>query len=127
MKKILSAIFISLLLVSCYRSAPEPSFNMSMVLPADSMVNLLTDLHLADGILNTIKDKKITNKKLSTAYYKAILEKYSINDAKFEESMRYYSFHSEDLNTIYEKVIINLSKMESIANQENKDKQPPTE
>jgi hypothetical protein len=113
MAKILSGLVLMITLVSCYRTEPEPVFNMSLVLPADSMVNLITDMHLADGVINTIKDKKKSVKPLATEYFEAVLQKHSITKAVFDESMRYYSFHAEKLNDIYEKVIIALSKKES--------------
>ena len=114
MTKILSGLLLILSLGSCYRSAPEASFNMSLVISADSMVTLLTDLHTADGIINLSKDKKKPIGHLSTDYFEAVLQKHRIDRAIFEESMRYYAFHTEELNEIYEQVIINLSKKESI-------------
>jgi len=113
MKNILGWLCLLLSLGSCYRSAPDPSFNMTLVIPADSMVTLLTDLHTADGIVSTLKDKKKPVEQLSTEYFEAILKKHAIGRDVFEESMRYYAFHAEKLNEIYEQVIINLSKQES--------------
>jgi hypothetical protein len=115
MVKILSRLLIILALYSCYHTAPDPSFNKNLVIPADSMVSVLTDLHLADGVINTIKlkDKSITH--LSTEYFSEILDKHKIGRDTFEESLRYYAYHTEELNKIYEKVIINLGKIESMA------------
>lgn len=113
MTKILSGLILFLILVSCYRSAEEPTFNMNLVIPADSMVILLTDVHLADGILNTTKEKDKSVKPVAAAYFDAILQKHNIDRATFEESMRYYAFHTEELDNIYERVIIDLNKIES--------------
>lgn len=114
MAKVLSGFLLVFILASCYHSAKEPDFNMSMVLPADSMVTLITDIHLADGIVNMLKDKKKTVKPLATEYFEAVLKKHAISRDIFEESMRYYAFHTEELNEIYERVIIDLSKKESM-------------
>ena len=113
MAKILSWLLI-LTLVSCYRTEPEPTFNMSLVLPADTMVSLIADMHLADGVISTIKEKNKSVKPLATEYFDAVLRKHAITKDVFDESMRYYSFHAEKLDDIYEKVIILLSKKESM-------------
>jgi hypothetical protein len=115
MVKILSGFVIILALVSCYHAAPDPAFKTGLIIPADSMVTLLTDLHLADGVINTIKLQDKSLKHLSTEYFSAILEKHRIGRDTFDESMRYYAYHTEELNEIYEKVIVNLSKIESIS------------
>ena len=115
MVKILSGLFIILALASCYHTAPDPSFNKNLIIPADSMVTLLTELHLADGVINTVKMKDKSLKHLSTEYFSQILENHKIGRDTFEESMRYYAYHTEELNKIYEKVIVNLSKLEGVA------------
>jgi hypothetical protein len=114
MKKFISAIFLVFSVVSCYQSAPDKSFDMSKVISSDSMVSLLTDLHLADGIISTRKDKTIPVGHLSGEYFEVILNKHQLDKEAFEESVRYYAYHSEELSGIYEKVITNLSLKESV-------------
>lgn len=115
MKRILSGFLILFALGSCYHIEPAPSFNKDLVIPADSMVTLLTDLHIADGVISTIKLKDKGLKHLSTELFSSILEKHKIDRDTFEESMHYYAYHTEELNKIYEKVIVNLSKIEGVA------------
>lgn len=114
MTKILTGLLFILALGSCYHTTPDPSFNMTMVIPADSMVTLLTDLHLADGVITTIKVKEKSIENLSNEYFSAVLDKHKIGRDTFEESLHYYAYHTEELNKIYEKVIVNLSKIESM-------------
>jgi hypothetical protein len=114
MVKILSGFLLILALCSCYHTASDPTFKMDLVVPADSMVTLLTDLHIADGVINTVKLKDQTLKQLSSEYFSEILEKHRIGRDTFDESMRYYAYHTEELNAIYEKVIVNLNKIESV-------------
>ena len=120
MTKIFSGLLFIFFLGSCYPSAPEIPFDMKLVITADSMVTLLTDLHTADGIITLLKDQKKSIDHLSNEYFEAVLQKHMIDRKKFEESMRYYAFHTEDLNEIYERVIINLSKKESLIHSEIK-------
>lgn len=79
------------------------------------MVSVLTDIHLADGVINTIKIKDKSTGYLSNKYFELVLDKHKIGRDTFEESLRYYAYHTEELDKIYEKVIVNLSKIESMA------------
>jgi hypothetical protein len=101
-------------MVSCYQSPPEIEFDKAKVISADSMVSLLTDLHIADGIISTRKDKSIPVGHLSGEYFEVILKKHQIDRETFEESMRYYAYNTEEFSAIYEKVITNLSLKESL-------------
>jgi len=114
MKNYFLCLILAISLVSCYNKSSEPEFNMDMILPADSMISLLTDLHMTDGIINTLKSKKQPAGHLANEYYEIILQKHAITREIFEESMRYYAYHAEQLDDIYEQVITDLSKQESI-------------
>jgi len=63
---------------------------------------------------------------LATEYFDVLTKKHSISRESFEESIRYYTFHTEELNAIYEQVITELSKRESLYRQEVV-KENPTE
>jgi hypothetical protein len=126
--KLINRLLILMFLTSCYGTATGPDFNMNLVEPADSMVTLLTDLHLADGEVSVLKNKEHTAGQLSSEYFEAILKKHDLTREEFEESMRYYSFHTEELDKIYEEIITNLSLKESIARTpKDADTQKPVE
>jgi hypothetical protein len=118
MKKVPVFFIILLLLASCYHSAPDPDFDMTLVIPPDSMVSVLTDIHLAEGIISSLKSKKQPVGHLSSEYYTAVLNRHSVSREAFEESLYYYAFHTEELDKIYEKVITELSKRESLYRQD---------
>lgn len=105
---------LALGMVSCYQTPADSDFDTDKVISADSMVSLLTDIHLADGIISTRKDKSIPVGHLSGEYFEVILKKHNIDRETFEESMRYYAYHTEEFSEIYEKVITNLSLKESL-------------
>jgi len=115
MSRIITGLLLTLFLGSCYHTIPDPSFNMSLVIPADSMVSLLTDIHLADAVINNAKVKDKSFEHLSNEYFSVVMKKHKIGRDTFEESLRYYAYHVEELDKIYEKVIVNLSKIESMA------------
>jgi hypothetical protein len=127
MNRIFTLVLIIAALASCYHGAKDANFEMSLVLPEDSMVTLLTDLHLAEGAVTALKSKQHPAGHLSSDYFETILIKHSINKEVFEESMRYYAFHSEKLDKIYEQVIIDLSMQESLSIPKNDTVQKPAE
>lgn len=110
-------LLLILSLVSCYKITQAPSFDMDLVLPADTMVNVLTDLHLADAIINMENNKGIPVEQLSGAYFHIVMDKHGITMESFEESVRYYAYYANQMDAIYEKVIINLSLKESQVHQ----------
>jgi hypothetical protein len=117
MSRYFSILSLVIILYACYHDAPEPSFDMGLVIPQDSMVILMTDLQLVDGAVNL---KSRSGKSLSdyaNAYTDQVLEKHGVSREEFTESIRYYSFHIEKMDKIYEEVIIRLGKTESEATQ----------
>ncbi len=118
MKNFSFALLGILILVSCYRTAPEPGFDLSRVIPADTMVSLLVDVHLAEGALNVGISQRPPIEQLSSRYFETVLVKHGIDRETFEESIRYYAFHAEQFNEIYEKVINELGKKESLYRQQ---------
>jgi hypothetical protein len=119
-------LFISLLmLAACYRDVPpnQVQFDMTRVLPADSMIIVLTDLQIVEGAVNVQHRQKLQAGVRSNAYLETVLEKHNITLDQVEESMRYYSYHTKELDKIYDQVIINLSKKEGELMNEAKDSQ----
>lgn len=117
-------IFISLLaLAACYRDIPENQmqFDMTKVLNVDSMIIVLTDVQIVEGAINVKHRQKMQAGINSNVYLETVLVKHNITLEQLEESMRYYSYHTKELDKIYDQVIINLSKKESELMNEAKD------
>ncbi len=113
MRNALILTLLVLLLGSCYNNAPDPGFDMALVIPADTMVSVLTDFHLADGMINIEQKKGRTSSVLAGEYFYTVLERHQLTPEQFDESIRYYSYYTVQLDKIYEQVITNLSIMES--------------
>ncbi len=109
-------LFLIIILCSCYHDPKEPSFDMGKIIPADSMVIILTDFQLLEGAFTLKERKSIEMNKTSMVYTEEILSKHRISRDSFEESMRYYTYHIDEMDEIFEKVVINLSKLESEVN-----------
>lgn len=76
---ILSSFF---LMISCDRSKPKGT------LSEKTMIDLLTDVHLVDGYLNTLPVD--STRKVIDGLYEEVFEKYGIDSVKFKENITYY-------------------------------------
>ena len=83
------------------------------LIPADSMVRILVDVHLIESSLKTIHTKKQDNERYTDSYYLTLFEKHHITRQQFLQSLEYYERDVTKLEKIYENVIIELSKLES--------------
>ncbi|WP_165793039.1 DUF4296 domain-containing protein [Sphingobacterium haloxyli] len=76
---ILSSFF---LMISCNRSKPKG------ILSEKTMVDLMTDVHLVDGYLNTLQVD--STRKVIDGLYDGIFEKYGIDSITFKANISYY-------------------------------------
>lgn len=84
------------------------------LIAADSMVKILVDIHLVESSLKTIHTKKQDNQQFTDSYYNTLFARHHITRQQFLRSMDYYEREAEKLEKIYENVIIELSKLESV-------------
>lgn len=118
--KILTVAVLALLSYACLeKSFPKPDHLISR----DQMIDMLTDIHLAEGIYETSRytDKDI-NKFDENDFYYSVLHKYEVADSVFEKSLIYYSGRPKDFEKIYTRVVNRLNEM---AEEQNKASQQP--
>ncbi|GAB4448161.1 MAG: hypothetical protein Fur0028_03190 [Bacteroidales bacterium] len=110
-KNRLVVIFLAFsLLFSCSRKQKEIP---SEIIQQDSLVNIIVDIHLADAILlNPLTQSKISDIS-SNRLYKTVLDKYGISRERFNKSIDFYAETPAVLDSIYDKVIEQLSLIES--------------
>ncbi len=77
------------------------------LIPKKQMVNLLTDMYLANAATN-VKTKKLER---NLDYMPLVYEKYGIDSLRFQTSNIYYMSHIDDYEAIYKKVDARLQKM----------------
>jgi hypothetical protein len=109
MRKYIILFFsVSLLLFACHGS-PDG------VIKRDVMINLLTDIHLADGELTSVPQIPDSTYKYGMGTYLQIFKKYGTDSAQFRKSFRYYTTHPDDLASIYDAVLKKLdAKRDSV-------------
>ncbi len=122
MKRIFHAwLLISLLIVSCNA---EKETHREEIIPADTLVLLLADLHLADAYLSV---NRLHFKADKSLLYQAIMDEYGVERARFDTSVQYYSLRGEEYEQIYEDLLVHLSQLEAELTQDHPSDSLPTD
>jgi hypothetical protein len=105
-------IIISLMAGSC--SGRKPKLDNKHMIPEKELVSLLTDIHLATGLLNLPSINAWASSLDSITSYYQIIEKHGYTKQIMDKTMNYYFFKNpKKLNKIYDQVLGILSEMES--------------
>lgn len=111
----MTRIFAVMFLYLGLATACKPKKENIPMLPADTLVAIIYDLHVADGVYSLPSSRTGIVKGTDTLeMYGYIFEKYGTSKAIFDSSMGFYSGKPDELEKIYEKV---LSRLESAAAQ----------
>jgi hypothetical protein len=82
------------------------------IIPQKKFVNVLVDIHLADGIavenMSGVKGPPLD----SASLYGSVFNKYGVTRTMFDSTMSYYSKHPDDFQSVYNKVTARLKLME---------------
>jgi len=76
-------------------------------------VNVMADVHVAEGILNN-QNKKPTKKYNKEFLYSFIYTKYNINAASLDSLIAYLTYHPDEYDALYIKVADHLKAIELI-------------
>ena len=101
---ILMILLGGLLFSKC--SVPETSSidapDSLYVLPKDSFLLLLKDIHLADAYLSTLTVDELKDSIINPEnIYGSIFKKYHLTNKQFQETILYYSYHIDQFDSIY--------------------------
>lgn len=103
------SFLIFLVLCSACIKPEEPPAN---VVPKDTMVNILIDIHLTEAKLSIKPLRPDSTYLIYQKNKEKIYNKYRISSARFDTSFSYYSRNPTELNEIYEVVVDSLGLME---------------
>lgn len=128
----ISLLFI-LLLSACSGDEPEALKKPDDLIPEEKMVLVLTDVHMLEGALavrsnsasemrnpvnpmNLRKDPSVVplpiNPKNALQYYD-IFKKHEVTREQYEKTMSWYTSNPDQLNEIYDKVLVELTRRQS--------------
>lgn len=116
-RNFLLLLLSSLLLFSC--SGKEEKPDSSGLIPEKDLIPILTEIHIADGILpNRIVQKWVLSVDSISIYY-YIIEKHGYTKESFDKTMQYYFISKpKKLIRIYDGILGKLSEMESLLEKE---------
>ncbi|GAB3747950.1 DUF4296 domain-containing protein [Spirosoma pomorum] len=81
------------------------------LLPEETMVNVLTDIHLAEA---RVGQMGLRSQDSSNIVYmrleKQIFQKYKLDTARYNASYRYYSTHPREMEAVYKVITARLQK-----------------
>ena len=123
-KNILILFLILPLLFSCYNVNKQVIEKPDPFLSRESMVELLTDIQLAEGIIIYNRSNKVNNfDRYKDSLYSTIFRNHDVTYEIFKENINYYNTDPEFMEDIYEEVLTNLTKMKSEVEEVSKAKE----
>jgi hypothetical protein len=109
--RLYNQVFLFLILLTTFNACQtKKSISGKEFIDREVLVNMLVDIHLADGVTN---DRKF-NRKFevdSIDVLSPILEKYNVSREKFDTTMYVYTMNPDLLDQVYNDVLIKLNVM----------------
>ena len=120
---ILTLTIISIISGSC--SSRKSKAEHKNIIPEKKLISILTDFHIADGLLALPKIRYMYSESDTLGPYIDIIEKYGFTKDQMDRTMRYYFIKQpKKLVEIYDKVLGRLSVLESRVQKEIPDMRP---
>ena len=80
------------------------------VINKSRMINLLTEVHMIDGRIYTLRQEPDSLYKYGRGFYVALFKKYHTDSVQFKKSMNYYALRPLELQKMYDQILLNLKK-----------------
>ncbi len=110
--KLSAAFFLMFALASCYHVNKDVVPKPEKLIPRDTMVSIIVDINLIDGIVSFNNLNRINNKNLKKEYYERLFLRYGITENELKENMEYYSSEYDEMTSIYDEAIERLTQMQ---------------
>lgn len=81
-------------------------------IPRDVLVNVITEIHLIDGITNDMRYYRKFNPGDSIDMYSSIFEKYNVDRSMYERTIDEYSKYPQLLDKVYDEVLMELKLLQ---------------
>ena len=81
------------------------------IISKDSMILILTDMHLADADAQLRRVTFDSSNVVLKKDFETIFSRYNINTNRFKQSLKYYTSHPKEMDEMYVQVVNNLSKL----------------
>lgn len=104
MYKIILSIGIVFFLASCNESVKKEQESSELVLSVEAFTDLMVDVQLLEGHLNTNRVDQVFIVDSTRNFYKEVLNKHGVSFEAYKENLKYYTARPKVLEGIYEKV-----------------------
>jgi hypothetical protein len=104
-------MLIMIVIISTISCGRDKEIKGSEFIPRDTLVEVIRDIHLMDGVTNDMKYYRKYNPEDSIDLYGTIFETYGIDRETYERTIDEYSKHPELLNRVYDDVLTELNVM----------------
>jgi len=119
MTRVLLYIMICTLLVLSSCSGRKKRLNHKNMIPEKELIKILTDTYIADGILGLPSIRYWYTTADSLLTYNKVIEQHGYTKEAMDRTMKYYFIKKpKELVEIYDRVLGNLSEMESLVEKE---------
>ena len=81
-------------------------------IPKDILVQVISDMHIIDGITNDMKYYRKYNPGDSIDLYSSIFEKYNVDSEMYELTINEYSKYPQLLDEVYDEVLMKLNLLQ---------------
>nr|WP_246581338.1 DUF4296 domain-containing protein [Echinicola shivajiensis] len=82
------------------------------LLSEDKMVEIMVDIHLAEGMASSLPISYDSSKKLYPLFESRVFENHQVQDSVYMESLEYYLRDTEKMEELYGRVIDSLNVKE---------------
>lgn len=96
----------------CSRNSPPKG-----LINEDKMVEVLTDIHMAEGMASSLPIPYDSSKKIYPILEKEVFSKHQITDSAYMKSFEYYLGNSKVMERIYSRTIDSLALKEKTGDQ----------
>ena len=107
-------LLFSILLIGCQSNnsrLPVGKNKKDTIISRETMIQLLTDLHLTESALTFSRNHGKETKVLAEQYFNALFSNYKTSRKNFTYNLEYYQKDQEKFMKMYEEVIKRLDQM----------------
>ena len=105
MKQIILLVLI--LMYGCKQRLPSVP---SEIIPMQTMIQVFTEIHIAEAVAETKAQKGEQENKLTLQYHTQILKNFNIKSEDFAKSFKFYEENPILMDEMYAKVLVETSK-----------------
>lgn len=106
MKKYITILIACFVFVACEEEEKIPDY----IISEEKFVEVLTDIQKAESIVRLGYNRSADSSYVNDSVYAAVFREQGVSRADFDSTMNYYLNNLEQMESIYDQVLENISK-----------------